>query len=114
MYTAELNFHLTFPILAVCSEESSSGTYLNGSLLPEIKVHLLSLKNFQDGLFTAYVKLFPPVKSPFTFDVYEISEIVQEEFVKMMTLASELSSRPFGRTVSVPQVLGLSSTLKLF
>jgi hypothetical protein len=81
---------------------------LEDSLLPEIEVHFLNFKNFPDGLFAEYVKFFPLVKSPLIF-VDEISEIVQEEFVKMMTLASKLSC-PFGSTVSFPQALGLRST----
>jgi hypothetical protein len=33
-----------FPILAACLEESNNGTGLNKSLISEIKVHLLCLK----------------------------------------------------------------------
>jgi hypothetical protein len=58
-----------FPILAARLEESNNGTGLNESLLSEIKVHLLCLKEELSRYFPDIPnKLFPLVKSPFTFD----------------------------------------------
>jgi hypothetical protein len=68
-----------FPVLADRHEESSNGTGLNKSLLSEIKVHLLCLKEELSRYFPDISnKLFPLVKSPFTFDFDEIPEIAQE------------------------------------
>jgi hypothetical protein len=85
-----------FPILAARLEESNSGTGLNESLLSEIKVHLLCLKEELSRYFPEKSnKLFPLVKSLFTFDFDEIPEIAQEELIEMINdkgIESEFSS----------------------
>jgi hypothetical protein len=64
-----------FQILAVRLEESNNDTGLNESLLSE-KEHLLCLKEELSRYFPDISnKLFPLVKSPFTFDFEEIPEI---------------------------------------
>jgi hypothetical protein len=85
-----------FPILAACLEESNNGTGLNESLISEIKVHLLCLKEELSRYFPDISnKLFPLVKSPFIFDFEEIPEIAQEELIEMINdtgIKSEFSS----------------------
>jgi hypothetical protein len=74
-----------FPVLAARLEESNSGTGLNKCLLSEIKVDLLCLKEELSRYFADISnKLFPLVKSPFTFDFDEIPEIAQEELIEMI------------------------------
>jgi hypothetical protein len=85
-----------FPILAAGLEESNSGTGLSESFISEIKVHLLCLEEE----LSRYVpdisnKLFPLVKSPFTFDIDEITEISQELIEIINDTASNLSFLPF-------------------
>jgi hypothetical protein len=84
-----------FPILAARPEENS-GTGWNESLLSEIKVHLFCLKEELSRYFLDIsYKLFPLVKSPFTFDFDEIPEIAQEKLIKMINhtgIESEFSS----------------------
>jgi hypothetical protein len=85
-----------FPVLAARLEESNNGTGLNESLISEIKVHSLCLKEELSRYFP-YIsnKLFPLVKSPFTFDFEEIPEIAQEELIEMRNVTgikSEFSS----------------------
>jgi iron-sulfur cluster repair protein YtfE (RIC family) len=68
-----------FPVLAACLEKNNNVTGLNESLLSEIKVHLLCLKEELSRYFSDISnKLFPLVKSPFTFDFGEMPEIAQE------------------------------------
>jgi hypothetical protein len=68
-----------FPVLAAHHEQSNNGRGLNKSLLSEIKVHLLCLKEELSRYFPDFSnKLFPLVKSPFTFVFDEIPEIPQE------------------------------------
>jgi hypothetical protein len=74
-----------FPILAARLEESNSGAGLNKSLLSEIKVQLLCLKEELSRYFLDISnKLFPLVKFPFTFDFDEMPEIAQEELIEMI------------------------------
>jgi hypothetical protein len=64
-------------------------------LLLEIKVHLLCLKDLSRYFPDISNKLFPLVKSPFTFDFDEIPEITQEELIEMINgtgIKSEFSS----------------------
>jgi hypothetical protein len=91
-----------FPVLAAHLEESNNGTGLNERLISEIKVHLLCLKKELSRYFPDISnKLFPLVKSSFTFDFEEIPEIAQEEFIEMINdtgIKSEFSS--FSKTQS--------------
>jgi hypothetical protein len=74
-----------FPILAARLEDINNGTGLNESLISEIKVHSLCLKEELSRYFLDISnKLFPSVKSPFTFDFEEIPESAQEEFIEMI------------------------------
>jgi hypothetical protein len=84
-----------FPILAARLEESNSDTGLNEIFILEIKVHFLCLKEELSRYFPEKNKLFPLVKSHFTFDFDEIPEIAQEEFIEMINdtgIKSEFSS----------------------
>jgi hypothetical protein len=85
-----------FPVLAARPEENNNGTGWNESLLSEIKVHLICLKEELSRYFPDIsYKLFPLVKSPFTFDFDEISQIAQEELIEMINdtgIESEFSS----------------------
>jgi hypothetical protein len=72
-----------FPFLAAHLEEGNKSTGLNESSLSEIEVHLLCLKE-ELSRYSPDIsnKLFPLVKSHFTFDFDEIPEIAQEECSK--------------------------------
>jgi hypothetical protein len=72
-----------FPILAARLEQNNNGTGLNESLISEIKMHLLCLKEEFSRYFPDISnKLFPLVKSPFDFE--EIPEIAQEKLIEMI------------------------------
>jgi hypothetical protein len=103
-----------FPILAARLEESNNGTGLNESLLSEIIVHLLCLKEELSRYFLDISnKLFPLVKSPFTFDFEEIPGIAQEEFIEMTNDTGIKSVFfVFGNTILGLKDSGLSSTCK--
>jgi hypothetical protein len=74
-----------FPVLAARLEESNNGTCLNESLISEIKVYLLCLKEELSRYFLDISnKLFPLVRSLFIFDFEEIPEIAQEELIQMI------------------------------
>jgi hypothetical protein len=67
----------TFP--AAHSDDSNSGTNLNESLLSEITVHLLCLKEELSRYFLAISnKFIPLVICPFKFDSDKVPEIAQE------------------------------------
>jgi hypothetical protein len=85
-----------FPVLAARLEESNNGTGLNESILSEIKVHLLCLKEELSRYFPDISnKLFPLGKSSFAFDFDETSESTQKELIEMINdtgIKSEFSS----------------------
>jgi hypothetical protein len=65
-----------FRILAVRPEDCNNGTGLNESLISEINLHLQCWKRKLSRYFPDISnKLFPLVKSPFTFGFDEVPEI---------------------------------------